>query len=350
MSIKVSVVIPVYNMEPNLDPCIRSLLDQTLTDSEFIFVNDGSSDGSEAIIRGYMEKDSRIRLINRTNGGVSAARNSGLSKARGAYIGFVDADDYVEPDYFARLYESAVTADCDIVVANMKTELEGTFSITSFPFPKHILLQADYIRARVLPLFLKSDELNSACNKLYRREFIHRHEVRFPQGVALGEDGAFNMNAFSAATSMIYIDYSGYNYREVPGSATRQAGRKDYFHRALEVFRGELPPIYEDILDQSSIKRLKAVKLINSVMANVHIYLDPSCPLTWSQRLSYVRGMIHHETVIECLPLCEEDIGEKADRYQRLLLKCVKKRSLWGLYAATSYSRYRNRKVRRRIA
>src|SRR3954470_7921673 len=104
MSIKVSVVIPVYNAEKYITECIESLLNQTLKQCEFIFVNDGSSDNSSQIINEFKKKDNRIILINQENQGVSIARNNGLKAASGEYVGFVDADDYIDCEMYETIY------------------------------------------------------------------------------------------------------------------------------------------------------------------------------------------------------------------------------------------------------
>ena len=109
MNVKVSVIIPVYNCEKYIEECIESLINQTLQECEFIFVNDGSKDKSEEIIKKYADKDERITLINQKNSGVSVARNVGIKKAVGEYIGFVDADDYVDSNYYEKLYNREPT-------------------------------------------------------------------------------------------------------------------------------------------------------------------------------------------------------------------------------------------------
>ena len=104
--IVVSVIIPVYNADKFLERCVNSLLSQTLASCEFIFVNDGSTDASLSILQQFQQKDPRIRLVNQENKGVSDARNAGLKIANGDYIGFVDADDFIEKDYFEKLYSA----------------------------------------------------------------------------------------------------------------------------------------------------------------------------------------------------------------------------------------------------
>lgn len=112
----VSILVPVYNVELYLRQCLDSLKKQSLTDIEIICVNDGSTDGSLDILNDYASTDNRIKIINKRNGGLPSARNAGLDAATGEYVGFVDGDDFVEPDMFKKLYLAAKHEKADIVV------------------------------------------------------------------------------------------------------------------------------------------------------------------------------------------------------------------------------------------
>lgn len=114
MSAAVSIIVPCYNVAPYLDKCMESLTLQTLGDLEIISVNDGSGDDTPAILRAWAERDGRIRVVDRENGGLSAARNTGMALAGGEYIGFVDPDDYVEHSMYGRLLEKARRSDADV--------------------------------------------------------------------------------------------------------------------------------------------------------------------------------------------------------------------------------------------
>ena len=156
MNVKVSVIIPVYNCEKYIEECIESLINQTLQECEFIFVNDGSKDKSEEIIKKYADKDERITLINQKNSGVSVARNIGIKKAVGEYIGFVDADDYVESDYYEKLYNTAKNNNCSIVVCNWKSRLNGKDSEFILPFIKNKVMNKKDIEDKIHFLLKKT--------------------------------------------------------------------------------------------------------------------------------------------------------------------------------------------------
>lgn len=342
MRIKVSVIIPVYNAEKYISSCIESLLGQTLPECEFIFINDGSIDHSKQIIERYMEFDERIKLVNQKNQGVSAARNQGLSIASGEYIGFVDADDYIEEDMYEKLYDSAKKSNCDIVMTNFESEMDGQKFITKYPFPVDCVLGRSYIEQNLLPYFLKADNLNAVWNKLYKCKIIIDFRIGFPEKLVLGEDAMFIMHFFSHAKTMKYIDYTGYHYREVEGSATRDIACKDYFHSALEVYKAQLPQSYLDKLEKEKIRVLKSTKLINSVMSYIHVYFVPSKGLSFRKRYRYVKDMIGNKYVHESLPLyCLENYSNLR-LYERLIIRMIKRKFTLGLYCAATYSRLRN--------
>ena len=118
--IKVSVIVPVYNVEKYLRECLNFLVNQTLKEIEIICINDGSEDSSLEILNEYASKDSRFVIINQENSGQSVARNKGLDIAKGEYIGFVDSDDWVDLNFFENLYSEAVKNNSDIAAASIR--------------------------------------------------------------------------------------------------------------------------------------------------------------------------------------------------------------------------------------
>ncbi|WP_236712658.1 glycosyltransferase family 2 protein [Peribacillus muralis] len=342
LNIKVSVVIPVYNAGDYIEYCIKSLLNQTLYECEFIFINDGSIDTSKETIENYHQIDSRIILINQPNQGVSKARNNGLMLAKGEYVGFVDADDFVEEDMFEKLYRSAIKENYDSIISNFEIEINGHNIKTKFPFPHSILLDKEYIQTHIMTYFIKSDNLNSVCNKLYKNTLIKENNIRFPENTDLGEDGIFNLDFFSISNTSSYINYSGYYYREVLGSATRNIGEKDYFKKALEIYNYQIPKELFLNIKQTTIQKYKARKFIYSVLSYIHIYLSPTNDMSYFNRIKYVKSMLKNNSVHEALSLFSQE-RDSLGKYERLLLRMIKNKNLIGIYLATSYSRMRNK-------
>ncbi|CAM4112679.1 glycosyltransferase [Paenibacillus alkaliterrae] len=343
MNMKVSVIIPVYNAEKYISECIDSLLAQTLQHCEFIFVNDGCSDRSRLIIEGYQNKDARIKLINQPNQGVSAARNNGIAAAVGEYVGFVDADDWVEPSMFETLYDAAAAEQCDIVFSNFESEQDGRRFVNQCPFPAGEVLDKYYISKEIFPIYVKGDQLNSVWNKLYKAALIRGHKVQFPDEIALGEDGLFNIKAISCSVHVKYIDFTGYHYREAPGSASRNIAKKDYFAGALDVYQMKLPPAFLSQLDEEKVLSLKSFRLIKSVISYIHLYYMPATGLSFRQKYRYVKKMLEHKAIHEAIPRYKEQINGELGRYEWLILLMMKSKSAMALYWLTAYSRTRNK-------
>lgn len=212
---KVSVVMPVYNAAKYLPRSIEALQRQTLSDLEFILVNDGSVDGSADVIRRLTAGDERFHLVEQQNLGTSRARNCGLRLARGEYIGFADADDWVEPTLFERLYETAKAEDADIVSCSYIREFESGKSLPKelgLP-PKAVFDRPqEFMRISIGPVGEESkspeirDSHGTLWNKIYRREIIMDNHLSFvDMSVVQAEDVLFNIEAAYYARRVVYL-------------------------------------------------------------------------------------------------------------------------------------------------
>ena len=192
--IKVSVIVPVYNVKKYLPQCLDSIINQTLKDIEIICVNDGSTDGSDKVLEEYAKKDSRIKVVNRPNGGLSAARNTGMPYATGKYIGFVDSDDYIEPTMYEWMYGNAEWYQSQMVICAVHKIDDSTGIVfdddpyyTLGYFPKE-LNNRTFTHYDTKEFF--QDFCVMAWNKLYLRSFLEEKQARFPDGYIF-EDGPF---------------------------------------------------------------------------------------------------------------------------------------------------------------
>lgn len=340
----ISIIIPVYNAAVYLEDCIDSIINQTFTNCEFIFINDGSSDASLTILEKYRATDARIVLLNQINLGVSVARNNGLAVAKGNYIGFVDADDWLENDMFQTLFDSIENTKSDLVLTNIKRNFNGNEFITKYDFPSDKVLDLAYIQAEILPYLIKKDDLYSLWNKLYLAKIIKENGIEFPVGNTLSEDNIFNMFYFNKIKSLIYIDYSGYNYREVEGSTTRNISKNDYFQNVLSIYNFDYR-FYMDLkqTDQEILK-LKSEKLINSVVSLIHLYFSTSKQLNFAKRYSYIKAMIQDKNVQVSIKNNWKSLTVDKNKYDLFILQSIKSKSMLNLYLATTYSNFRNKK------
>lgn len=206
MSAKVSIIIPVYNLEDYIENCIRSLLNQTYENIEILCIDDGSKDGSAAVIAKLREEDNRIRYIYQENAGVSSARNKGLESAEGEYLMFIDGDDYMHYQAVEILVKCITEKNCDMVSAHQK----HTFSLDE---EMNDILDFSCVEAAHEDLFR---EVNgnvigkSSCAKLFKRNVALN--ARFPIGIANGEDANFIIRLLDTGIKTCIADVVLYYY------------------------------------------------------------------------------------------------------------------------------------------
>lgn len=231
---KVSVIVPVYNAERYLSKCLDSLRAQTLKDLEIIAVNDGSSDGSAALLERHRSVDRRVRIVDKPNGGVSSARNAGLAAASGEFTAFVDADDWASPEMFEVLLGEAVAAHADIVLCTYMREYEDRSVEKHFDLPERVQYSPAETRAVLLCRLVgpvgrelarpeNLDSLGTVWGKVYRSSLLKDRALRFVDLAEIGsnEDGLFNMQAFAGARKTVFLRKPLYHYRrDNPGSIT----------------------------------------------------------------------------------------------------------------------------------
>ncbi len=213
----ISVIVPVYNVEPYLEECVKSLQDQTLREIEIVLVDDGSPDKCPQMCDRYAEEDGRIRVIHQENAGVSAARNAGLRMVRGKYIAFVDPDDWVDPDYLSVLLEHMVPggmAVCDYV-----REWDPAAERTPFAGQRerYETVALDRKEAQASVIMRSNNEktiYTSSWCKLYDRNLIQMHQVAFCEDLTQFEDELFVIRYLSCLTGKtVWARTAAYHYR-----------------------------------------------------------------------------------------------------------------------------------------
>ena len=222
MTEKITVIVPVYNVENYLEKCLDSLINQTYKNLEIIVINDGSTDNSGEICQEYAQKDNRIVYIEKENGGQSEARNMGLDRMTGSYVTFVDSDDWVELDYVENLYKKITEYQADIAVGNYYSfnEAEGMYYFHIFGDSCY---EKVYDNVSIFENLYESQEMKSFAlisvwGKLYKADLL-KH-LRFDIG-KLGEDGYLNQKIYLLAEKTIYLNKGLYAYRQREGSSSR---------------------------------------------------------------------------------------------------------------------------------
>lgn len=209
---KLSIIIPCYNGEKYLKECLDSVINQTFRDTEIICVNDGSTDGSLAILEEYAKLDDRIKIVNKENGGLAAARNAGMNAATGEYFAFVDCDDILE----LNAYESAMKhiEKADIVCFGIKLFGEGNLAQRNRD-NNYYKVRYKGKKALTPKIILKTDV--SACNKIFKKSIIDENQIKFPDGLNY-EDAEFYCKYISCSKTAYYLNERFYNYRRTGDS------------------------------------------------------------------------------------------------------------------------------------
>ena len=222
MAEKITVIVPVYNVEDYLDKCLDSVIKQTYKNIEIIVVNDGSTDNSGEICQEYAQKDNRITYVEQENGGLSDARNAGLERMTGSYVTFVDSDDWIEQDYVEVLYNKLTEYQADVSVGNYYSynEDEGMyyFHINGDSYYEKVFDNVSIFENLYESQEMKSFSLISAWGKLYKASLFDY--IRFDKG-KLGEDGYMNQKLYLLVQKVVYINQGLYAYRQRSGSITK---------------------------------------------------------------------------------------------------------------------------------
>ncbi len=235
MQYKVSVIIPVYNASGTLKQCLDSVISQTLDDIEIIIVNDGSTDDSENIINDYL-KDDRVIYYKKENEGLAAARQDGIERARGEFIGFVDSDDWIEPDMYEKMYQAAVTAGADVAFCNVfadEDEKERKYLETG-------VYDRTRIEDEILPRSLGGISKKGAndvirwsnCLRIYRKKLLDDNSIKFDRRFRRSQDLQLTFESMIHANRFVYLgdDYLYHNRTRNNGQSLSRGYTKNYWN------------------------------------------------------------------------------------------------------------------------
>ena len=240
MKPRVSIIVPVYNVEKYLPQCLDSILSQTYPHLEIVLVNDGSTDNSLAVAENYASRDVRIRIIDKPNEGVAATRNVGLNHATGDFVLFVDSDDWIELDMVGFLVKQADETGCSIVICNSVKNNE--------PVKKEYSVRQVEQR-EVIELFLAHRELSgSLWNKLFDRNLLLG--LQFDPEVSYGEDALFCWQVFQRYTGCCLLsDRQLYHYRMNDASISHSFGKLKFTaHKVWSVITNDTANLFPDLL------------------------------------------------------------------------------------------------------
>ena len=235
---QISIIVPIYNAEPYLAKCIESLINQDYEALQIILVNDGSTDKSMSIAQEYAKKDTRIEVYSQDrNQGQSIARNIGLQYAKGEFVSFVDADDYIDSDFYSYMLKHIGNLDC-VQIGYRRVTNNGKVLIKKLP--KHFY------------------QFTSPCMRLYRRELFEKYDLEFPTGM-IYEDVVFSLDFWATRPSYKMLSYTGYNYLANANSttATRNLVAKELLFSTLKEKRQQTQSLRQKLLIAYTTLRLR---------------------------------------------------------------------------------------------
>lgn len=218
---QISIIIPIYNVERYLRQCIDSILAQTFTDFELLLIDDGSPDGCPAICDEYAEKDARIRVFHKQNGGVTSARNKGLNNANGNWIIYIDGDDWIEPTYVEELYNAAINNEADIAICGFRFVYEDGSSVIEHPTIWDDNKQASLNR------YIASI-WTTACGTIQKSSLYKDNGVQSPKDLTFCEDFHLMVRLCYFANKVVSIDRPLYNYRQRSSSIVHSLNDKTW--------------------------------------------------------------------------------------------------------------------------
>ncbi len=262
MQPKISVIIPIYNVEKYINECLDSILSQSLVEIEIICVDDCGSDNSIKIVNKYAENDPRIIIVShKINSGLGAARNTGMSQAKGEYIGFVDSDDYILSNFYYELYSEAKKYDADIVQSTITLLHEHNNTFEPYGY-NNLIIDFDSRQKKLCQLDIYYNS-GMCWNKIYRTNLIRKEKILFPESL-YWEDNPFVIKAAFYANKIIPKSNTSYIYRQRKGSIVTLGNKKLHFDLLLT------HEIIISFLNNASVEVTEYLLLFHRMMQRIY--------------------------------------------------------------------------------
>ena len=324
---KISIIATFYNLEDYTKRCVDSLTSQTFQDIEIICINDGSTDNTIGVLQDLALNDNRIKIIDKKNEGVSIARNTGINAASGEYIMFVDGDDYLEPNACEILYKKVKEYYVDIITYQFTNKWTNkSIKDKKLKISPYYLEIKDhpYLFSDKLEKTYKSINLGICWDKLYKRDFIIKNKISFPESLNLYEDAIFILKILITNPQILVTDYFLYNYWKSRNTSLTKVNKYSFFLKTLDAIN-----YTNNIFDNKNYKKDNIVRLhfINNML--IHFLLQCSW-LYSNNKQEYISSILE---IMENYKDFDKKTVEKMNGYKRarkyLLLD---KYNLLGVY------------------
>jgi glycosyltransferase involved in cell wall biosynthesis len=295
----ISIIIPVYNAEKTIKRAIRSIRKQSVQNFELLLVNDGSSDNSLEIMRGFEQKDTRIRVYDIPNSGVSRARNVGIEHVRGKYTTFLDADDY----YVENALESVISCmndQTELIIFGYNIEYENSASKCILPNNKDLQFFRKKAFRNYAVSLIENEMINAPWNKIYLTSYLKTNEILFAPELDIGEDLKFNLSYIRDVQYVNILSKALVNYSQKKGEGLVSRFRPNRFELRYALL-GEIKELltyWENLLEnQVMIDRL----LIRDIMAFFMDFYKKKCEFSNDEKLQIINEILSRKEIIEVL-------------------------------------------------
>lgn len=345
---KISIIIPVYNVEKHLEKCINSVLSQTFSDFEIILINDGSTDRSGFICDEFAIKDLRIKVIHKENGGPASAVNMGIKASSGDYITFIDSDDWVEEDYLKKLYEAIKTTDSDIAVCDYNRVLyENNLNCHSCQLKERYYKRGKIV-SDILPYLILDKNKNKSnlilkCRwaKMYKRELIIKNISFFFEDIKWGEDFLLNLACIPDCNGLVYLrgEYL-YNYNYNENSLMNSYNKdflKEYFIRFEHI---------SHILNKKGIysEDMMYYQHINCFISAINKIRGMFGKHTFYQIINEIKAVVNYEGIRKFKLISEN----KLNKQQRVYMFLIRNRLYSLIYILLLYFYKKHKNILKR--
>ena len=341
-NIKISVIMPVYKVEDYVAKAIESILTQTFTEFEFLIVDDGTPDRSGKICDEFAEKDSRIHVIHKENGGAPSARNTAIDIAKGKYVYFLDSDDWAEPEMLADMYALAEKNEAHLVVCGYFID---TYYGDRYISEKIFVDDRIYTDARAFReesyRYFDRNMLYTPWNKLYRMDLIKNHKLRFPD--TLWDDFPFNLSYLAHVERVVFSTNAYYHFIRARAESETSAYRADMYEKREEE-QGWMEALYKEWdVDNEGTKEMVARRYIERMIGCIANVTSSKCTLTGKERRTAICKMLHNPRVDQALRLAKPRSG-----YMKLMLIPIRLKNTyltWLESALITFVKERNTKL-----
>ena len=291
----VSIIVPIYNCEQKVERCIQSIIRQTMQEWELILIDDGSSDNSGIICDRFAELDKRIHSYHKPNGGVSSARNYGISKAKGEYILFCDSDDIVEPEWCASLKSACEKYSTRIPICNYYKIKADFCSVNSI---KSCSKLSNYIDMKDFFMLYMEELLGIPWNKMYRRSIIEREHLKFIEGLSLGEDLIFVLQYMDfVGDGFYFIKEPLYKYDLGNEDSLSKKNYPNMYNIYIKIFKELLIRLE---------KYKNSLEIYESDYYHSYFYaMDKVFRNTWNSKMSFIEKWNYNSKIYRSEPFCK---------------------------------------------